>query len=218
MFKKILLVCGILSSLLYVAMNIFVPMLYDGYNSASQTVSELSAIGAPTRALWVSLGTVYTLLITAFGWGAWQSAAQNRNLQIAGGFIFTYGIVSFIWPFAPMHQREALAAGGETLTDTMHLVMAAVTVLLMMMAMGFGARAFGKRFRLYSIATILTLLVFGVLTSTDAPNVQANLPTPRVGVWERINIGVFLLWVIVFAIILLRKEKLKGLGTGNGEL
>lgn len=43
---KVLLVCGILSSLLYVAMNVFVPMLFEGYSLASQTVSELSAIGA----------------------------------------------------------------------------------------------------------------------------------------------------------------------------
>jgi hypothetical protein len=52
MIRKVLIVCGILSSLLYVAMNVFVPMLWEGYRSASQTVSELSAIGAPTRPLW----------------------------------------------------------------------------------------------------------------------------------------------------------------------
>jgi hypothetical protein len=51
MARKALLVCGILSSLLYVVMNVFVPMQWQGYSSASQTVSELSAIGAPTRPL-----------------------------------------------------------------------------------------------------------------------------------------------------------------------
>ena len=48
MLRKGLLMCGILSSLLYVAMNIFVPMQFEGYSYTSQTVSELSAIGAPT--------------------------------------------------------------------------------------------------------------------------------------------------------------------------
>jgi len=46
--RKILLVCGILASLLYVAMNVIGAMMYDGYSSVSQTVSELSAIGAPS--------------------------------------------------------------------------------------------------------------------------------------------------------------------------
>jgi hypothetical protein len=69
MAQKALLVCGILSSLLYVAMNVFIPMQWQGYRSASQTVSELSAIDAPTRPIWVPLGIAYTLLVAAFGFG-----------------------------------------------------------------------------------------------------------------------------------------------------
>ena len=111
-----------------------------------------------------------------------------------------YGLVGLAWP--PMHLREVLAAGGGTLTDTMHIVFAMVTVLLMVLAMGFGAAAFGKRFRRYSEATIVTLLVCGVLTSMDAPQLQANLPTPWMGVWERIDIAVFLAWVVVLAALL----------------
>ena len=30
--------------------------------------------------------------------------------------------------------------------------------------------------------------------------IAANLPTPWIGVWERINLGVFLLWVVVLAL------------------
>ena len=202
MVRKVLLVSGIVSSLLYVAMNVFVAMQYEGYSSVSQTVSELSAIGAPTRTLWVLLGTGYTLLVAAFGWGVWRSAVRNRPLRIVGGLIFISGVIGLFWP--PMHQREALAAGGGTLTDTMHIVFTMVTVLLMMLAIGFGAAAFGKRFRLYSIATMVILVAFGALTGLDGARVQANLPTPWVGVWERINIGVFLLWVVVLATTLLR--------------
>ena len=207
MTRKVLLFSGIFSSLLYVAMNIFVPLFFQGYSSFSQTVSELSAIGAPTRTLWVVLGTIYTLLVTVFGWGVWQSAGKNRNLRIAGGLIVAYGVVSLVWPFAPMHQRQDLAAGVETLTDTLHLVLAGVTVIIMTVAIGFGGAAFGKKFRRYSIATILVLLVFGALTGSGAAGVKANQPTPWIGVWERINIGVFLLWIVVLAIIILRNEE-----------
>jgi hypothetical protein len=201
MRRKLLLICGIVSSLLYVAMNVFVPMQWEGYSSASQTVSELSAIGAPTRTLWVPLGIAYTLLVAVFGWGVWASARQNRSLRVAGGLLVAYGVIGLAWP--PMHLREVLAAGGGTFTDTMHIVFAIVTVLLMLLAMGFGAAAFGNRFRLYSIATMVILFACGALTVPDAANIQANLPTPWVGVWERINIGVFLLWVIVLATTLL---------------
>jgi Protein of unknown function (DUF998) len=132
MARKILLVCGILSSLLYVAMNVIAAMLYEGYNSTSQTVSELSAIGAPTRPLWLLLGIPYTLLATAFGWGVWVSAGRNRPLRVVGGLMVAHGVICLFWP--PMHMR-----GTEfTLTDTMHIVFGMVTVLLMLLTIGFG--------------------------------------------------------------------------------
>jgi len=204
MVRKLLLVCGILSSLLYVAMNIFVPLQYKGYNAVSQTISELSAIDAPTRPLWLVLGFIYTLLVIAFGWGIWMSARKNRKLRISGGLLIAYGLSGFAWPFAPMHQREVLATGGGTLADTMHLVLGGVTVLIYMIALGFGAAAFGKRFRVYSIATFVTLIGFGILVGLDGPKIGANQPTPWVGVTERIDIGVFLLWIMVLAIVILR--------------
>ncbi len=202
MVRKLLLICGILSALLCVAMNVFVPMLYEGYSAASQTVSELSAIGAPTRTLWVLLCIPYTLLVIAFGWGVWASADRNRPLRIVGGLMLVYGALGVVWPFTPMHLR-----GAEfTLTDTMHIVLGMVTVLLYLLALGFGATAFGKRFRVYSIASLAILIASRVLTGLDGPRIAANLPTPWIGVWERIFIGVFLLWVVVLAVVLLRAQ------------
>jgi hypothetical protein len=51
----------------------------------------------------------------------------------------------------------------------------------------------------------VVLLLFGALTFIDAPGVAVNQPTPFIGVWERINIGVFLLWVVVLSVVLLRR-------------
>jgi len=194
-----LLLCGVLSSALYVAMLVFVPIAWEGYSSASQTVSELSAIGAPTRALWVVLGIGYTLLTAAFGLGVLESAGRSRALRVAGGLLIAQSIVNLLWP--PMHLR-----GTEpTLTDTMHIAFAMAWLLLMLLAIGFGATAFGKRFRLYSGATVAVFVVFGALTAPDGARIAANLPTPWVGVWERINIGASLLWLVVFAVALLRR-------------
>jgi uncharacterized protein DUF998 len=207
--RRVLLSCGIVSSLLYIAMMVFIATQWDGYSSASQTVSELSAIDAPTRPLWVPLGTLYTVLMAAFGYGVWLSAQHNRRLRIVGGLLLTYGLFGLGWP--PMHQRAVLAAGGGTLTDTLHIVWTMVTVLLMLLAIGFAAAALGKRFRTYSILTAVILFACGALTSAGAPRVSANLPTPWMGVWERINIAAFMLWVVVLAMTLLRpgRDRLK---------
>ena len=109
------------------------------------------------------------------------------------------------WP--PMHQRAVLAAGGGTLTDTLHLVWAAITGVFFMFIVGFGTAALGKRFRVYSIATMVIVLACGAVTGTYAPQVQADLPTPGVGIWERISIATFMAWIVVLAIALWRAPR-----------
>jgi len=207
MVRKLLLVCGILSSLLYVAITILGAMQWEGYSSTSQTVSELFAIDAPSTPLVVPLFLTYGILMFAFGLGVWRSAGRNRALVVVAGLLIGKEVLGFVGTlFAPMHLR-----GVEgTLTDTMHAIITGVGVLFYLFAIGFGATAFGKRFRLYSIGTILILCVFGALSGLDGPRLAANLPTPWMGVWERINIFSYMLWVVVLAIILLRKEKESG--------
>lgn len=204
-WRKVLLAAGIASSVLFGAM--IGTIRYEGYSLVSNVPSELTAIGAPTRGLWMWLGSVYMVLVIIFGWGVWMSAGSNRAVRTVGGLILAYGSLSLLWPFAPMHQREVLAAGGGTFGDTLHLALAATTVILMFLAIGFGAVAFGPRFRLYSLTSGVLLLGFGLLTFRDAPRLQANLPTPWIGLWERINISVFLVWIAVLAVALLRESK-----------
>lgn len=199
MLRKILLLCGILSSLVYIAADITAALRYPGYIYTAQTVSELSAIGAPTRPLWMMMGILYTLLLAAFSWGVWMSAHGRRLLRVVGALLIVEAVFGLFWP--PMHQR-----GTEfTLTDTLHIVWTIVNGVLMLLAMGFAAAAFGKRFRIYSIATMLIMIAFGALTGVQAPGIAANLPTPWIGVWERINIAAFLIWFIVFALALWRE-------------
>lgn len=202
MTQKILFSCGILSSLLYVAMNVVAPPYFEGYSVAGQTVSELSAIGAPTRPAWIAWAFLYTILFIAFGQGVRIAGRDNRPLRITGNLILLYGIISLAWPFAPMHLRGA----AFSLTDAMHIALGMITIVLMVLIMGFGSAAFGKAFRYYSFASLAVYLFFGALTGIDSPKIADNLPTPYIGIWERIIIGDFLLWVILLAVILLQKQ------------
>ena len=204
-WRRPLLACGILASVLYVAMTLLVGLLWKGYSVVSRVPSELSAIGAPTRALWIWLGLVYAVLMIAFGWIVWKSAPPNRALRIVGALLMAHTVFGQFWP--PMHQRAVLAAGGGTLTDTLHLVWAAITGIFFMLIVGFGAAALGRRFRIYSIATMVVVLACGAVTGTYASQVQADLPTPGVGVWERISIATFMAWIVVLAAALLRAPR-----------
>jgi hypothetical protein len=212
-WRRPLLACGILAGVLYIAMTLLVGTLWDGYSAADQTISELSAVAAPTRPLWMALITVYTALMMAFGWTVWKSA-PNRALRIVGGLLFTQTVFGIFWP--PMHERALLADGGATMTDTLHIVWTIVSSLFFMAALGFGAAGFGKRFRVYSLVTLAIVFASGAWTGTYAPAMQANLATPWAGVWERINTTAFMGWIATLALALLRAPQARRT-TGRGD-
>lgn len=201
--RKTLLVCGILAPLIYALMDVTSVMMYPGYSFNSQTVSELSAIGAPTRLFWIVLSFVFNPLLIAFGVGVWQSAVRKRFLRITGILLTLWGWLGFAWLFFPMNMRGAIGSS----TDTGHLVLAGVTVLLMTLFIMFGSGATGKWFRIYSVLTILTMLGFGAVVAVHAPQVAANTPTPWMGVMERVSVYSAMLWVLVLASVLLRVSK-----------
>jgi hypothetical protein len=193
-----------MASLLYVATDILAVTRWDGYSPIDQTVSELFAIDAPTRPLVLPLHATYALLVYAFGVGIWQSAGRKPTLRTMASLLVGKEVIGLmVLLFAPIHLRGV----APTLSDTMHGILTGIGVLLFMFpAMGFGAAAFGRRFRIYTIATMAVFLVCGVLAGLEAPQLAANLPTPWAGLWERTNIYGYMLWAVVVAIALLRAQ------------
>ena len=83
MLKKILLICGIVSSLVYISTDIIAAMSLEGYSYINSAVSELTAIGAPTRLFVIPIYIVYNALMIAFGIGVCWSANRPDILDVA---------------------------------------------------------------------------------------------------------------------------------------
>jgi hypothetical protein len=193
MVRKILLVCGFLSSLLYVATDILGGMQYEGYSFTSQAISELGAIGAPSKPFLDVLMLVYAVLLFLFGTGVWRSAGQKRVLRVVAGqpeSRSTLRLVLF---------RCMRGASRHSLTPCTSFMQIASLLLLIAMERLPGSEA------VVSIRSRLSDTPRFVL-SLDARRMQANLPTPWVGVTERVNVYGYLLWVAVLAIALLRER------------
>jgi hypothetical protein len=206
--RQALLACGIAYAVLYPIVNdVIAATLYDGYSRIDQAVSELSATGASTHGFLTAVGPIFSLLLIAFGLGIWRSAYGKRSLRIAGGLVVAHGVMSFLWMFGPMSQREVIAAGGATSADTLHLILSAATGLFVAAYVATAALAFGWVFRLYSVLTIATALVFGLL-SAQVDKIEAGDPTPYMGLLERIGIGAWLVWLAALAVILLRTRNI----------
>ena len=83
--RTILLACGILSSVLYVTTDLFGGLTYEGYSFSAQTISELGAIGSPSKPFVDPLFLTYDVLVAAFGIGVMRAPiARKRALQFAG--------------------------------------------------------------------------------------------------------------------------------------
>lgn len=203
MARKALLLCGFLSSVLYVVTDALAGWVYEGYSFVDQNYSELLATGAPTRTFMLLVATAYNLLVTAFATGIWTSAAPKRSARITGVMMIGYAIFSMVTPsFFQMDMRGA----PVTPRGSLHGSLTAAMSLFIILSMCFGASLAGRWFRYYSVATIATLLTFGVLTALQAPRLEAGQSTPWMGLTERINIYATMLWFAVLAIALLRAK------------
>ena len=109
-------------------------------------------------------------------------------------------------PHSALHVR-----GSEwTISDTLHVVVTSVMVLSILLAVGFGAVTLGPRFLRYSFGTLLVLVVSLTLVGVYGPRLAAHLPTPGLGIIERVNVYAYLLWVAVLAIGFLRHDRDRG--------
>lgn len=199
--------CGIISSLLYVATDVLGGLQYGGYSFGSQAISELMAIGAPSKPFVDPLFMAYNVLALAFGVGVcWVAAGRNRALRITGAALIGYGsiglVAGFVGSFFAMNKRGT----GTIAADAPHIILTAVLVLLLLVMIGFGAFALGSRFGVYSLATLVTVIVSGALTMPYAARLAAGLPTPGFGIVERVDVYSALLWLAVLGVALRRRR------------
>jgi hypothetical protein len=159
MIRRVLLAAGVLSSLLYVvATDIIAAEQWDNYSRTGEMVSKLFAVGSPARpVLIVLVGGVYTLLMIAFGFGIWISANRNRALRVTGALLIGYGVANLVALLFPLDLSSNASV-------PMHIVATNILLVLMLAAMGFGAAAFHGWLRLYSIASLVTSVVAGVVS------------------------------------------------------
>jgi hypothetical protein len=185
-------------------------------------MSQLAAVGAPTRSFQITLLAVWSVLVIAFGIGVWASADRKRSLHVTAMLLVILGAISFAEQFFPSWSMQL---SGGLAANIMHFVVSGVAILSIVLFIGFGAAAHGKAFRLYSIATILIFIGFAVLTGLLVPQVNAQFSAPWLGVIERMMYYSYLLWILVFAVLRYRvvgkesqdhiNHSMKGLQVGN---
>lgn len=189
--RKALVACGPLSVLTYVGWAELAALQWDNYRRIRNAISELFLSDSPSgRFLQPWEGVVYNALLIAFGIGVWQSARGHRPLRVVGALQVLLGA---IFPIGLAFGEASLAA---------HVGLAMVGVLTWLGTLAFGAAAFGRRFRLYSLITLAAVLVFNALAFIYIPQAAAGEPMGVIGLFERIAFSAYYLWMVVLALTL----------------
>jgi len=197
-----LLVCGILAALVYIATDVLGVLRYPGYDFTAQGISELMAVGAPTKHLVDSIFVVYGALAFTFAIGVLRESSGQRTLRVAGLLLLCYAVAGALGRFFPAYARGA----GSFNDSVPHVILTGVLVVLMLGSLGFGSLVLGKQFRIYSLATLGTIVALGVASGFYASRLAAQQPTPGFGIVERVLIYAYLIWAAVLGVLLMRRH------------
>jgi hypothetical membrane protein len=199
---KFLLLAAIPAVVVYVVGDVFSGILYDGYSFKDQAISELSAFGSPVRPLMATVVLIHGALLLAFGIGVLR-AAHRRSVRWIGWLLVSGFFIVGLWNHTiwAMSSRD-LATGFN---DTMHITLTGVFSMLVIAMIVLSAVAFRGWVRLYSVATLAVVALFGIASVSAMSGLEQN-NTPWAGAFERINAYAYFAWLIVLAITVIRRE------------
>jgi len=202
--RKILVSCGIAASVLYVITAIVGAALRPDYSHIVNAISELLSNGAPNKAILDIVFNIYNALLLAFSIGAYMAIKDfPRISRVSMGILIGIQVLSFSWGFFPMDPLGA----EVTLAGTMHNVLGgvvAMATIIMPLLMGLGVKRMDSfnRYAVYSFISSGIIFVSGltgVIFSSKGIHVF--------GLFERITIGTYEVWIFVTALKLLKTQK-----------
>lgn len=197
--SRTLILCGILSPILYILATIIGGLLIPEYSHIENAVSELIQSGAPNKLLLVTLMVISSISTILGCIGIFLTHKKKINKLVTTGIILILitgllGLLtSTIFPQDPIHAPM-------TLPGIMHMVIVAISALITIVSpllIGFGIcqNEGWENFKLYSIISVLIIFITGGLT----PFIILK-EIPLMGLIQRIAIGAYFQWFIVLSI------------------
>lgn len=198
--QKILLGCGILASLLKVGTDVLAGLTTKGYNFVLHSISNLSALGAPTRSFVLPLDLIYDLLMLAFSVAVWQLAGQSVPIRIAAVLIAANALISgVVETFLPMRLGQA--------PGTLHVALMATAMFAFVGAIALGGAGSSGWLRYLSYGIILAFIILTAIGLLFPAKNAAGKPVASIGIQERTMVAAYLLWVIALAVQQLLRQR-----------
>ena len=196
--KKLFLVCGVISPLVYIGMAILGGALIPGYSHRTDTVSELMSPGAPNKPLMDILMATSSVLMALFGLGMLIFIRDIGHIDRYGSasaiLLVILGILQIVvvifFPQDPM--------GAElTFPGKMHIALVGVQAIMSVLIPLFLGIWLRKTEVMPGFGT------YSIISAVLTVAVGATIPflgSSIMGLMERLTILVYDLWLVVISI------------------
>lgn len=203
MDKKLLFYGGIFGPLVFLLVDIIGNIITPDYNYIINAVSELTQAGSKNTYLLSPLFLISAIMTIAFGIGILLDYKERRRKSLFSASILIIitgifsGLTGTVFPMDPFNSEM-------TFPGKMHIILTGISaglvmLLILMIGIGFYKERRWKSFRLYSIITVIIMVIFGGLTPVLIMN-----SIPLLGLFERVVIYAYLLWFFVLAFKLIK--------------
>lgn len=198
---------GALSALVYVAHVVLGGILWEGYSHLTQTISELTADGAPSAGLLRVFTTTYGILALVF---ALCLVIVLRKFRAKHAAVVGAALL-LIMEFASLVGYGLFPLRGGTEMDPEnlgHLIVTGIVVLctissVLLIGLGLVKTPGFKALGVFSIVCAGVIVVSGGMTPVA---IAKELPIG--GLIERINIFTLQTWIFVLSLVLLRRRSI----------
>ena len=194
---KVSILCGIISSIFYICIDIFGILSRKDYNFTTQSISDLVAVESPIRQNMAILLLIYNILVIVFGLGVLVYDPENRNLQIIGCLILANAILTIGGIVFPKYLNEAV----NSQNNVKNTIVMFFSVLCLIIAMILASFSFKNWFSYVSGGILIAFVILTILGVTIIP--MLNKGTPFSGIQEHTMAYSFVLWIFLLTIVLL---------------
>jgi hypothetical membrane protein len=199
--KKIYPIFGIIGPVVYILAVFIGGALRHDYSALYNSISELSMANAPNKLLLDVLFGIYNLFIIIFGIGAYLDTKINSKKYNAATIMLA--VIGILGLMVLVFTQDPRGAPG-TLNGMLNIILSGITAamtIISIILIGLSSRSYinMKIFSWYSYITAIFIFISG---GAGAASIANNSPIG--GLFERITIFLFMVWVIVLSYILLK--------------
>ena len=202
--KKTYTIFGFLGPIIYILAVIIGGAIRNDYSQLYNTVSELSMTNAPNLFLMDIMFGIYNISLLIFGIGAFLDTEVDTSKKYRAAMLMLVltGISGIVLLFFPQDPRGM----PFTTVGTTHIAVAGISSLLTILAIFLTGFSFRKKvdmnnFTKYSFISGIIVVVSGGISAYSVGN---NLFFG--GLLEKITILTFIVWIIVFSYVILKKK------------